>query len=42
MPVRKAFEIMDRDLGTAFDPDCVAGLKEIYGHREEMEVAVAA
>ncbi len=42
MPVEKAFEIMDKDTGTAFDPDCVAGLKELYGHYSTMNERQAA
>ncbi len=30
MPLDRVFEIMDRDTHTAFDPDCVQGLKECY------------
>jgi hypothetical protein len=42
MPLEKAFEILDKDTGPAFDADCVAGLKELYGKEEIIHTVKAA
>jgi putative nucleotidyltransferase with HDIG domain len=34
MPVSRAFEIMDADIGTAIDPDCLAALKRGFARME--------
>ncbi|MBE0578986.1 HD domain-containing protein [Devosia sp.] len=34
MPVSRAFEIMDADVGTAIDPDCLAALKRGFARME--------
>ena len=34
MPVSRAFEIMDGDVGTAIDPDCLAALKRGFARME--------
>lgn len=34
LPTSTVFEIMDKDIGTAFDPDCVQALKDLYGSQE--------
>ena len=35
LPLETIFEIMDRDSGTAFDPDCLIALHEIYSNHEK-------
>ena len=35
LPLETIFEIMDRDTGTAFDPDCMIALHEIYADHEK-------
>ncbi|MEI7576785.1 MAG: HD domain-containing phosphohydrolase [Armatimonadota bacterium] len=40
LPLETIFRIMDRDAGTAFDPDCIASLKEIYaGYETSLPIA---
>ena len=34
LPTKQVFEIMDKDTGTAFDPECVVALKEMYGNED--------
>jgi HD-GYP domain-containing protein (c-di-GMP phosphodiesterase class II) len=35
LPLETIFQIMDRDIGSAFDPDCMIALHEIYSDREK-------
>ncbi len=40
LPLETIFQIMDRDAGTAFDPDCMTALHEIYeGHEKSLPLA---
>ncbi|WP_377295397.1 HD-GYP domain-containing protein [Rhizobium sp. SG2393] len=41
MPIDKAFSIMDRDVGLAFDPDCYAALKRALDRAERLRSAAA-
>lgn len=36
LPMRDVFKIMEADIGTAFDADCVASLKDRYLHAEAL------
>lgn len=39
MPLDKVYEIMEKDLGTAFDASCVSALKAIYPVADELPMA---
>ena len=40
LPLQTIFQIMDRDAGTAFDPDCLHALHEIYSnHQKDLPLA---
>jgi putative nucleotidyltransferase with HDIG domain len=42
MPLERAFGIIDKDSGSAFDPECVQALKECYGTGIDRSGQVAA
>lgn len=40
LPLEEIFKIMDRDAGSAFDPDCLSALQEIYSnHQKDLPLA---